>query len=255
MRPTTAITLLALGWSLGLFAQQETLEQLAARAARDPGDHELVKKVVGTASFGKIQPAAIPNLRELFANLTEKVPRQELALALLRAGQKDAIYFDELTKYVRIAIAVGAPWYFARGVDGNFVTDRLNPELNTWCDSNRLLLQDCINRIESYAGDIMQLAGADDVRAAPVLRQALAMSNPRAVKFAAIGLCRIKDTDSIPLIVENLRRFPSASSADAAEALVGCDDPRVGPLLDEFVADPKRRQEIEALRNRKAPQN
>jgi len=194
-------------------------------------------------------------LRELFTNLTEKVPRQELALALLRAGQKDSIYLDELTKYVRIAIAARAPSYFERDVDGSFRTDRLNPELNTWCDSNRLLLQDCINKVMFYASDVMQLARADDVRAAPVLRQALSMSDPMAVKFAAIGLCRIQDTASIPLIVENLRRFPPASSADAAEALVGCEDPRVGPLLDEFVTDPKRRQEIEALRNRNTPQN
>jgi hypothetical protein len=253
MRTATAITLLALPW--GLFGQQATFDGLTARAARDSTDAELVRNVVARASFGKISPAAMSNLCELFTNLKEKVPRQELALALLRAGQKDSTYLDELTKYVRIAIAAGVPSYFEHDIDGGFRTDRLNPELNTWCDSNRLLLQDCLNRVESYAGDVMQLAGADDARAAPMLRQALTMSYPRAVKFAAIGLCRIEDTASIPLIVENLRRFPPASSADVAEALVGCDDPRVGSLLDEFVTDPKRRQEIEALRNRNTPQN
>jgi hypothetical protein len=89
------------------------------------------------------------------------------------------------------------------------------------------------------------LARAKDRRAIPVLRQALSVENHAIVEMAVRGLAWLNDTDSIPLVAQQLVRFRPKLAQSVAAAVAEFSDPRVGPILDRFVTDRKLRQEIE----------
>lgn len=242
----------ALGLSLCINGQQEA-DELVANALQHSTDEDIVMRAI--ASLKNPAPETIPAFRELFTKLTQKRLRQRLALALLVAGQKDDTYFDELAKYAQAAIASTAPNPFEQSADGSDIKGKLNPAFIRWCEANHAQLPDCGKMVAEYAPDVLMLTYAKDSRAIPLLRQALTTDNVGIVKTAVHGLAWLKNTDSIPLIAQQLRRFPSTLSALIASALADFDDPRVGPLLDRFVTDPRWRQELEdTIRKRQASQ-
>ena len=55
----------------------------------------------------------------------------------------------------------------------------------------------------------------------------------------------LNDADSIPLIEAAIHRFRPKQQELIASELAQFDDPRVGPLLDEFIKDPKWRQQLD----------
>jgi HEAT repeat protein len=245
------ILLGALALSLRLSGQQEVGE-LVAKALQNPADEEVVMRAIVSL---KNPTAMIPAYRELFTVLTEKRLRQRLALALLGAGQKDDAYFGELAKYAQAAVASVAPNPFEKTVDGSDIKDHVNPAFIRWCEDNHAQLSDCGKTVMEYGPDVVMLAYAKDPRAVPILRQALNTDNVGVIDSAVRGLAWLKDTDSIPLIAQNLRRFPPTLSALIASALADFDDPRAGPLLDRFVTDPRWRQELEdTIRKRQTGQ-
>jgi HEAT repeat protein len=239
--------------SVVLVGQQESVEELVAKALQNPADQGVVFHAVGALRKNP-NPRVIPAFQELFSKLEEKRSRQVLALGLLRIGQKDEAYFDELAKYARAAIASTAPLAIELDKDGNPITDHLNPAFVQWCNDNQLLLEPCKRTVSSYGIDVLLLAQAKDRRAVPLLRQALAVTDPAIVNGAVMGLAWLNDVESIPLIASNLRRSPPKLAALIAAAMVDFNDPRISPVLDRFVTDPAWRKDLaESTKQRQAP--
>lgn len=239
--------------SVCLQGQQETVDELINKALQAPTNERMVSEAVSALNKNPDRLDVVPLFQELFLKLTEKRPRQYLAFALLKVGRKDEIYFEELAQYARAAIASTAPVSVGYDKEGNAITDHLNPAFLRWCEDNHLALQDRKESVTPYGFDVLLLGQTKDRRAVPILRKALVVTNDGIVWSAVRGLAGMNDTDSIPLITSSLQRFPPNIAAGIASGLIEFDDPRVGPLLDHFVANIKWRQELEeSIRKHKA---
>ena len=251
VRPVLILTSVML-MSRCLQGQQETVDELVAKALQAPTDERAVAEAVAALNRNPYRLDTVPSFQELFLKLTGKKPRQFLALALLKAGQKDEIYFEELARYARAAIASDAPESVEYDKEGNSIKDHLNPAFLRWCEDNQLLPQDCKQAVTPHGFDVLLLGQTKDRRAVPILRKALTVANGGIVWAAVQGLAGMNDTASIPLIASSIKRFPPKIAPLIAAAMVDFDDPRVGPLLDHFVTDTKWRQELdESIRKRK----
>jgi HEAT repeat protein len=190
-------------------------------------------------------------MQKLFQNAVGKHSRQQVAIALLGHGEKDKIYLDELSKYVEAAIASSAPLPFEYDDQGNANKEHLNPAFVKWCEDNGQKPADCYTTVMGFGFDVFELAEARDRRAIPLLRECLASKNHSIVSMAVKGLARLKDTDSIPLIAANVKRFQPLLAQLIAAQLADFDDPRVSSLLDRFIINKKWRQELdEAIHKR-----
>jgi HEAT repeat protein len=160
------------------------------------------------------------------------------------------VYFDEIASYALASISSAMPPLYMYDTEGNDARDP-NPALVSWCTKNHREIAECMTAAMAAAAGVMLLGETKDSRAVPILRQALPSQNHEIVEFAVGGLVSLRDTDSIPLIAENVQRFPPKLAASIAAHLADFDDPRVGPLLDRFVTDPKQRKDLEEkIRNR-----
>jgi HEAT repeat protein len=245
MRTSLVLAALSLiGLARSVFAQEQPASEWVAAALENPTDEQTVFHAIAALRQNP-SPNVIASSRELFTKLTSKSVRQMLALVLIQAQQTDGLYFDELAKYARAAIAASAPPMFQFDEDGNELKDHIRPEFVAWCESNRLELGVCGQTVGLYALDVLLLAEAKDARALQLLRQGLSAADPGVVWCVAQGLGWLGNTASIPMIVASLQRFPPKVRELVASALAEFDDPRIGPLLDRFVPDPEWRKELD----------
>jgi hypothetical protein len=123
-----------------------------------------------------------------------------------------------------------------------------------WCEAHQLKLDVCLITIVDQGADVLYLTYLKDRRAIPIFRQGLASDNHGVVMESGLGLALLNDTDSISLIAAAIRRFrPIQQALIADHSLAQYNDPRAWLLLDEFIKDPKWRQEVDdSIRKRLA---
>lgn len=236
--------------SAQLLPPELPLETVISEAVASPNDGSKVGRVI--AAFNRTSDTrAQLALKEVFAKSSEQRVRQTVARTLLQHGARDEAYLNELLKYAQIAINTTAPPSLEFDEKGELKKDHLSPAFERWCEENGLDRTECPKIEYERPLDVWLLAEAKDPRAIPLLRQGLGARNYLTVQVSVKGLAMLNDTDSIPVIAANLTRFHPKRAQLIAAAVAEFDDPRVGPILDRFVADPKWRRDIdESIRKR-----
>jgi hypothetical protein len=186
---------------------------------------------------------AVAMIKQIFKAAREKSSKQQLALFLLRLGQKEDVYYDELFRYAKEAITAKAPlWYFS-DPQGNAIRGEYPLEFRNWCVARMLTIEDCVARVSGYATDVIYLAAAKDRRSIPLFREGLESDNEGIVSVCISALGRLNDTESLGLIDAALKRLKPNLRSIAASSLAEFDSPLVMPMLDRYITDPKARQE------------
>ncbi len=179
--------------------------------------------------------AAIPSLKAKFETETDPGKKDTIASVLVRFGSQDQVYWDYLTQMARPAIESDAP-------------DMLNPrpeERNTTM-APAFLAWAAKHHIDAMNGDdpfyrqpayVLELAMAGDPRGIPLLRQALHSDIFLVQNAGAQGLAQLQDKDSIPLILDAIRRKPYIGAAMSMFALVYFDDDRAQAAVRRALPD------------------
>jgi hypothetical protein len=170
---------------------------------------------------------------------------QFLAITLSSLGVHDEAFVDELAKYARVAIVADPPDVYRRNALGK--EDPAvghNPTHDAWCAKRLLEFAPCQKLFMSYIMDLEWLTTIQDRRAIPVLQDALGMANSGMVTIAAIGLARLNDVDSIPLIAKACMRFPPSDVELIISNVMNYSDPAVEGLFNRFISDPAKRARI-----------
>ncbi len=218
--------------------------QVLTRALQNPNDEGAIHEVI-FAFHNEKDPAAFAQLRALFQVVTDKRLRRDLGILMfVTLGQKDDLYFNAMAKYAQDSLASEAPPLFPIDAEGN--ENRSGPTLafENWCDAHQLKPEECRATAAEQGMDIVYLVMLKDRRAIPIFRRGLESDEVAIAKTSAEGLALLNDIDSIPLIVAAARRFPPKLQPLIAETLAQFDDPRAWQPIDEFIKDPKYRQEL-----------
>lgn len=196
------------------------------------------------AQAGAIQ--AIPALKEEFAVTKDKWLKLAIASALVKLGDKDQLYWDFLADEARVAVENDAPPVFQLDSEGK--ADRnaqFRPEFIAWAKAHNL---DPAAAAQSQTfdlpGDFFYLAEIGDPRGRELLRKGLTSRNFGIQWFAAKGLAKLQDKDSIPLIIETCRAMPQELASVIARSLLFFDDPRAQSAAEVFI----NKQMLEELR-------
>jgi len=230
-----AASLMGLAYAQSVLDSVPT-DELIGRLKANPADMALV---VELATRGG--PQTIPVLKESFllARQTGTVTNvgvywsQMIATFLIRLGAPDRIYFDELAKYVRLAIDANPP---VAGSDLDRARDP-SAEFLAWCARNNLHGDACMLAVTHYAMDITMLGASEDQRAIPILREVLGLSNPVLVDAAVLRLGIFGDSASLPMIAAACGRFPANDANVIGSAAATFESPAMRLALDKCVSD------------------
>jgi hypothetical protein len=178
---------------------------------------------------------AVPAFEQKFARSTDSLDKMQLASALIRLGDKNDTYWDYLVEKVNAALQNDAPSFMRYDAQGKSKPGP-SPEFVEWADGHHIALQSAAeDAMMLVPGEIGLLAMTADKRAIPLLRQALLSRNYMAEIMAAMGLARVHDKESIPLIIEACRHAPAEAAEVIAEALVYFDDPDAQKAVDTYM--------------------
>lgn len=184
------------------------------------------------AKQGEVE--AVPMLEEKFGRTKDALDKAHIASALVRLGDKKDIYWDFLAKQATIAIESGIPDIFAYDSQGKLIPGP-SPEFTSWSQAHNLSPAAAQEQAISFLGAVMSLAVTKDWRAVPPLRQALSARNYMIQSAAAEGLAAIQDRESIPLIIDAVKKAPAEAGAVIARSLVYFDDPEAQAAVDKYV--------------------
>lgn len=203
------------------------------------------------ARAGQVQ--AIPILKEQFARSQDPAVKAKLADALIRLGDKNQSYWDFLVQQANEAIESDMPYPNRFDSQGKMVRREFSPDFIEWCKIHHVT-PDSAGEAALYKlpGKLIFLAETADPRGVPFLRQAMLSPNYMIQAFAAKGLAKLQDKESIPLIIGACEKAPVDIAPAIAEALLFFDDPRAQGEADVYL--PK--EYARALReSRKVPGN
>ena len=134
-------------------AEEMRTEEVIEKLRNNPGEVQFVYLLAKRPSDWRV----IPALRELFdqarstgvTNILGFPASRDIVIALFTLGVKDDVYFDEVAKYAREAIAADPPLAFLKDADGND-TKQLTPAFQEWCAHRGLDLDGCPTRALRY---------------------------------------------------------------------------------------------------------
>ena len=210
--------------------ETRTAGQAAEEQCLPPPDPiEALKRNNGDSMFYVGKAAAthptetVAILKENFVNTQDERQKAQIASALIGLGDKEDIYWDFLLRQATSALeseASSAVKYDSqeKPIEGP------SPE-DAWAK------QDAIYN------KLLMLAETGDPRGVPFLQRALSSSNSDIQVFAAGGLARARNKDSVPLIIDVCKNAsPVVASSIAAQALVYFDDPRAQSAADRYLS-------------------
>jgi HEAT repeat protein len=169
-------------------------------------------------------------LRAAFEAHEEKRTRQDLAIALIRLGDKDDKYFHYLEAFAKEAVDSDAPDMFVYGADGVPIKPvQWSPEFYAWSAQHGMPLDFAVGQAyQIFPSDLMLFAvAARDPRGTELLRRGLQPHNPLVVSTCALILAGINDTASIPLVLQLInteRHYPTAELLVASISMFNGDD-------------------------------
>jgi hypothetical protein len=151
-------------------------------------------------------PRIVPALQSAFDSRSAKEERQEIAVTILRLGERGDKYFNYLAGFVREAIEDSTPYF--QTTRGQFTA-----EFENWCAQHRKDPRSVAAIQLGYFEDVRFLAKAQDGRATELFRHGLGSPNPLVVVASVEGLGRLQDTGALPLIETAAERVPGAKGA------------------------------------------
>jgi hypothetical protein len=216
---------------------------------QDPGEHRADIRLLAQA--GATQ--AIPALKEEFAVTKDTWLKLAIASALVKLGYKDPVYWDYLAEQARGAVENEAPSPFLLDSEGRVDRNQreLPPEFIAWAKAHNLEPAAAI-QAQTFELPVrfLYLAEIGDPRGRQLLLMGLKSRNRIIQSYAALGLAKLRDKDSIPLIIEAGKTMPPGAALFVASALLFFDDPRAQNAAEMFVPD---KQMLESLRSKIRP--
>lgn len=193
---------------------------------------------------------AIPVLKQQFDAISDTHNKEAIASALVRLGDKEEIYWDFLVKQSKRALENDAPFPTLFDSSGRTVKGQLSPEFEAWAKANKLSpTEAAYNQVYVIPGDFYYLAKTGDSRGRVLLRTAMSSRNYMVQITAAKGLAKLKDNDSIPLIIQNCEKAPSEVAGAIAWALPFFDDPRAQRAAERFITNQKILDDLRKLKH------
>lgn len=176
----------------------------------------------------------IPFLETRFAQIPDSDRKIDIAVALVRLGDKDDTYWNLIADLATPALKSEAP-------------SPRSPEYRAWAKAHNVTPGSAEEQtLYNIWQKIIPLAFCGDPRSIPLLRKALQSPNTDTQAEAAEGLARDHDESSIPLIIAALNQ----ASPTQARALAGSlkyfdNDPQAKAVVAKYfpVSDP-----LEALK-------
>ena len=168
----------------------------------NPGDLALVD-VQRLAQAGETR--AIAALKEEFPVTKDAQLKLAIASALVRLGEKDQMYWDLLADGARKAVECDAPSIFMLDSEGKVDRNQreLPPEFIAWAKAHNLDPATAAQQqVYELPGRFLYLAITGDSRGRELLRMGLKSHNTSIRVYAAKGLAKLQDKESIPLIIE-----------------------------------------------------
>jgi HEAT repeat protein len=146
---------------------------------------------------------------------------------LIGLGDKDDIYWDFLSRQAISALESDASSALKYDSQGKPI-EGPSPE-DAWAKQNEIL-----NKVLLF---VETVAETRDPRGVRILQRALSSPDSDIQIFAASGLARARDKDSVPLIIDVCKNAsPDVASAIASQALVYFDDPRAQSAADQYLS-------------------
>ena len=187
-------------------------------------------------------PRIIPALRAAFEKRTDKAQKQEIAVTLLRLGEKADLYFEFLASYASEAINDHTPLFQKYDQDGRGVRGELSPVFEIWCATNHKDPMEVVGiQLYTYPQDVLALAKAGDPRALDLFRRGLESENPGVVEFSVQGLGRLHEVSALPAIAKIADRQPSPRLLISWE-LPWFGTPEAYQLMERWDPNPRSRQ-------------
>jgi hypothetical protein len=175
---------------------------------------------VDSGTLHKLQqyggPRVIAALRVAFETREEKRSRQDLAITLIRLGDKDDKYYRYLEAFAKEAVDSDAPDVFVYGADGVPLKPvQWSPEFYAWSARHNMTIDAAVKQaLQTFPSDIGLFAeAAMDPRGTELLRRGLQSHNLLVVSTCALILAGINDTASIPLVLQRINteeHYPTA---------------------------------------------
>jgi HEAT repeat protein len=160
-----------------------------------------------------------------------------IASGLVRLGVKDDKYWNYLAEQVTLMLDYAPPYLDPGriGPDG-----KPPPDFAAWAKAHNINAEAAASdaMMFLFPGVIYLLAKTGDSRAIPLLRRALMSPNFIIRDFAAGGLAKFHDKDSIPLIIEACKTSTPDGAAVIAENLLYFDDPQAQKAAERYVSEP-----------------
>ena len=234
-------------WLRGFQSDPET--RAAAQAAEEqclppPDPIEALKRndvesmsYVGQAAA--THPAeTVAVLKKNFVNTQDERRKAEIASALISLGDKDNIYWDFLLR-LETSLLEGEVSSAVKSDSQGKPIEGLSED-EAWVKQNR--------EFSEMLTFVEIVAETREPRGVRLLRRALSSPDYQFQTFAAAGLVRARDNDSIPLIIDACKNASPDVASSIAQALVYFDDPRAQSAADQYLS----KEDVKAAREEKA---
>lgn len=191
---------------------------------------------------------AIPALKQEFAVTKDTWLKLAIASALVRLGDKDQVYWDFLADEARAAVESDAPSIFLRDSEGRVDRNQreMAPDFIAWAKAHNLDPAAAAQaQTFELPRNLFYLAETGDPRGREPLRMGLKSHNTTIQSYAAKGLAKLRDKESVPLIIEAGRTMPREVAAFlVAPALLFFDDPMAQSAAEMFILDKQMLEEV-----------
>jgi hypothetical protein len=227
-----------------------------------------VEEIISRVKAGKFDPMeliqlaqsgdrrAVPILKEQF--MVPALPtsiKQQLALGLIKMGDKDPVYWNYLEENAKRAIESDAPDVRLFNSQGKTVPRQLSPEFIAWAESHHLSPDDAAAaQVYEVPGYLLVLAMTGDLRALPLLRKGMSSKNVFIQMVAAKTLAKYRDNTSVPIIIQVCERARPEDAIAIARALPFFDDPRAQNAAEKFITNKELLEELRKLYREKGPE-
>ncbi len=186
---------------------------------------------------------SVPLLRRLFDkpgepkdDLYPGFTKAKVANVLLRLGVKDGPYWDFLSEHAHRVLTDPPPTPFAYDENGAAIKTAPSARFVIWANNHKMSLEDAFQYATyEMMATIVFIGSADDPRAIPILKQALALDNILIQAQAAMGLAELNVTDAVPDIVRACAEAPRSEAGTIARSLVYFDTPAAQSAVDKYL--------------------
>jgi HEAT repeat protein len=165
-------------------------------------------------------------LKKNFVNTQDERQKAQIASALIGLGDKEDIYWDFLLRLETSLLEGEVSSAVKSDSQGKPIEGPSEDE--AWAKQNREF-----NEMLTFVEIVAETREPRGVR---LLRRALLSPDYKIQTFAAAGLVRARDNDSIPLIIDACKNASPDVASSIAQALVYFDDPRAQSAVDRYLS-------------------